>query len=168
MVVCSYVPSSLSFYPFKVSTHCCLPYSPLRALQLSSWTIQKWNDCTKSLSFQEVTKIHPCSDAPLWCPLRGVHGHSLHSCVQCPLANTDALRDALQFFTGGSSWRVKPFVFDPFSHSYFHLWLSLLFYWQGFFVALIYCFCNGEVRNISSEMHEYVAAILSSLGVFCT
>lgn len=56
-----------------------------------------------AFSFQKAIEIHFGLDAPLWRPLCGVHGHALHSCLQCALANTDALRDALQFFTG-ESW----------------------------------------------------------------
>ncbi|KAM6453489.1 glucagon-like peptide 1 receptor [Liasis olivaceus] len=40
---------------------------------------------------QKTTEVNASPDAPLWCPLCGVHGYALYSCLQHTLANTDAL-----------------------------------------------------------------------------
>lgn len=46
-------------------------------------------------SSQEAAEVHAGADAAFWSALRGVHGHALHRSLRGPVADPDALWDAL-------------------------------------------------------------------------
>lgn len=163
---------ALSQQPFKISH-----------IHLKKKKRQKHSDVSVFLFIQEAAQIHVTSHASVWRPLHSVHGFALHWGWFIAVADPNALWDDLQFLPGEKS-RLKTSYLS--SYLYKCLW-SVAFVaislhptrnsnnkvyqciqnihvvFQGFFVSILYCFCNSEVR---APLFKTEVSHVYSFGLF--
>lgn len=71
------------------------------------------------LPWQKTAKVHTGADASLWCPLHHFQRYAVHRGVWSPLADPDALWDAVQLLPGkikkkiSRCWRCNSAIQNP-------------------------------------------------------